>query len=161
MNLSNYSVGLVLSRAGMNPAQEREVKHRLRTIMKLGGAKPDGLRLVVPIVLFHGGPKAAGFTEELLRPLEKWVMEGWLRVEILEEGHIDARAVMNTLRELDEVWCIPAERQSLTTNARPLHVFDMARHTMQASRFKKIPPWVEAPPERAAEQKKPKPLKGY
>lgn len=155
MKIQNYKVGLVLSQAGLNSAQLVEVRSRLKFIAQLGGAEPDGITITVPS-LHHAGPAGARDVEMLVTALAR--IE-YARVVIVESVCAIADCIQ-LFMDHDEVWCIPALRQTLSTKARAWMIYDQAgRDPTQKRKYQIIPPWVEAPVAEAKDRK-PKAMKG-
>lgn len=163
MNLyANYKVGLVMPRSGVNDAQRIVLRSRLQEIAKMGGAEPNGLGLFVPAALSHGdracGPTSCALTEELVAHVTKGLH--WINVTVLDVGPLPA--LLDVLRECDEVWCATASGGS-ESMLRPARLHALAQKTPVAARFKLLHYWVEPPPESVPSQdtRKPKALKGW
>jgi hypothetical protein len=156
MQLSNYRVALVISKAGLNAAQLIEVKSRLKFIAKMGGAEPDGITLTLP-AFKHKGPDGAAIARRLVTELARL---DYVRIEVREHV-LSVNEIMRDFHNShDEVWCISADRQSKLTKSRAWFVYDEGKKTSRAAQYKLIPPWVEVPVTEAKTKAQPKALKG-
>jgi hypothetical protein len=158
MKLSGYKVGLVLSQAGFSGNQLVFAKQMLKFIAKTLGPGGGGITVTVPGMPHDGADAGARAVERLLAPLQGI---DYVRLVIAENVGQPPDCV-RLFADHDEVWCVPAERQSRRTKARPLLVYDLGMQLpAEYRKYKLIQPWVEPMVAEARDTKKPKAMKGY
>lgn len=158
--LSNYKVGLVLSRAGLNDAQLIEVKQRLKAIAHLTHADKDNpVEVTIPSI-HNEGRAGASAVEALVAPYFRDLYS--INATIVE----NVCAIHDCLllfAKHDEIWCCPSGLQTAATQSRAFNIHRQAQlrlPAVDACKYKIIPPWVE-PHVVAPRDLKPKAMKGY
>lgn len=143
MQISEYRVGLVIGQAGLNAAQVRDIKDRLKFLAKLGAGDPGAIKVTVPVTR-HAGPASAADMEALVAPLSEI---SYIAITIVENVW-RAEAMFQLFHDHDEVWCCPSNRQTLSTHARAFTLYKMGAESTDREtvhKYKLIPPWVEPP----------------
>lgn len=134
---ASYSVGLVMSRSGLNEAQTLVLRHTLKEHAHL----VNELTLVVPVVISHGdrtgGPKAVALTHRLLKTLG---LGPHIRVQVEDIAPVED--VVRRMRACDEVWCATVHKKA-EVGGRSTRVHALAQAYPEAPHFKFLHYYVD------------------
>lgn len=154
--LNDYSVGIVIPKAGINGAQLAVISDRLGAILKL---LPEHGWLNVYVPGFDMADAEASIARELRNVLERKGQR--LRLTYIPtRGDHKAGVAHHIVYELgtakgcDEIWCCPAPGQTAQSMARVAQVYRLGQAGRAPARYKQIPPWVEPPASQQTNQPK-------
>jgi hypothetical protein len=145
--LTDYKVGVVMPKAGINDAQLGEMSRRLDLI---GKALSEEGRIHVYVPGFNFADAEASVVRNVRNMLER---KARAHITYIPCGGDHKAGVANLIvyelaeaKRCDEIWCFPAEGQRGSAAARVAQVWRLGQAHARHTTFKQIPPWVEAPP---------------
>lgn len=140
----SYTVALVVPQCGINANQVAEITARLR---KCAALLPKGGEVTLVVPGFRRDDPEYGIQMEVrnLGRIMK-VHQVFVGMDPRDGGTaVTVRHYVEHKFECDEVWCCPELSHTRSSRARVNQVYQLGQQGARAARYKRIPPWVEAP----------------
>jgi hypothetical protein len=145
MAINTYTIGLVVSAAGITGEQSKWIKKTLVWTRKALGPDPKLVLLVAGITQYASsnfGLHHSVLAKHWPRDVESRYVAG-TRTGLTRTEATLLRA--KKLEECDEVWCLPCHSQSgRLSKTRPAMSFWLGVSGPRANIYKWVPPWVGA-----------------
>lgn len=141
--VTDYRVGIVVSKDGPNGAQLAAIGAKLDATAKL---LPEWGRIEVLVAGFRMDDPEGSVPRDLRNLLERKgkVARRYFGTRADRKAGV-AQHILSEVRSCDEVWCCPDRNQTGRSEGRVAQVWRLGQSSDHHARYKTIPPWVEVP----------------